>query len=171
MKHLNTLVAAAVLLLASCGTGKETANSGANTGAVSVADSAAVQPLTAKMEIKPLIEAGSPFELRFTVYNKSGQPQKFCKWHTPFEPPMSKYLDVRHELGAEAEYKGAMAKRIMPPPADSYIEVKAGDSLSVTVDLNKSYQLTTPGKYSVKYNSSPVSGIVVPDSLNFVYKK
>jgi len=96
---------------------------------------------------------------------------QFCKWHTPFEPLMSKYLDVTDENGTEVDYKGAMAKRMMPPPASSYIEVKSGDSLAVTVDVLKAYAITKPAKYTIKYSGQNMSGLVVKDSVVFNYTK
>lgn len=159
MKNIPILFSIAILFLASCGAGKEVLNTAGN------------KQLTARLDINPLVEAGGPFELRFTVYNKTTQAQKFCNWHTPFERAMSKYLDIKDERGIEVDYTGAMAKRIMPAPADSYIEVKPGDSLSVKVDLNGSYRLSQPGKYTVGYNSQEISLLSVPDSITFIYKK
>lgn len=126
--------------------------------------------LFAVLKIKDTINAGDSVSLRFTVYNPSGTAQQFCKWHTPFEPLMSKYLDVKNNMGEEAGYRGPMAKRIMPPPAGSYIKVKAHDSLTTTTDLLKGYDISKPGKYIIVYNSQNISGIVVKDSVSFVYK-
>jgi hypothetical protein len=83
---------------------------------------------------------------------------------------MSKYLDVNAADGSEAQYQGPMAKRIMPPPADSYISVKPGDSLKAEINVSKAYQVTKPGKYALKYNSSAISGITVKDSLTIEVK-
>lgn len=54
---------------------------------------------------------------------------------------MSSYLSITNEKGEEAPYKGAMAKRIMPPPASSYTNVNPGDSLVANADLLKAYDL------------------------------
>jgi hypothetical protein len=108
--------------------------------------------------------------LTFKVKNNGDSTISFCKWHTPFEPLMSKYLDVTNEDGTEMAYKGPMAKRIMPPPADSYVAVKPGDSISVDFDLLKGYEINKPGNYTIKYNSENMSGLTVKDSLILVYK-
>ena len=130
-----------------------------------------VKVLTAKMLIKENIKIGDSVLLKFTVYNPADSALQFCKWHTPFEPLMSKYLDVTDENGTEVDYKGAMAKRMMPPPASSYIEVKSGDSLAVTVDVLKAYAITKPAKYTIKYSGQNMSGLVVKDSVVFNYTK
>jgi hypothetical protein len=108
--------------------------------------------------------------LKFTVKNQSDTVATFCKWHTPFEPLISKYLDIKDSDGQEVDYKGAMAKRIMPPPADSYLSINPGDSLSVDVDLTKGYAIEKPGTYTLKYSGGNMSGLVVKDSLTFTYK-
>jgi len=172
MKNIHTLLFSSVLLLAACSSGiqttdQETAMKDSTlTSSVPVTDSA----LTAKMTVAPVALLNDSISFKFTVYNQTDSARTFCKWHTPFEGLMSKYLDVRDEAGNEVDYRGAMAKRMMPPPADSYITVNKGDSLSVTTDLKKGYAIQKPGKYSIKYNSSAMSGLVVTDSISLTVK-
>jgi hypothetical protein len=171
MKRLSLIFSTAVLLFSACSSTKQTDAGSANkTDSIAPADTAS-QQLTAHMRIRPVFKESDSVMMTFTVYNTGKKDQTFCKWHTPFEPPMSKYLDVRDENGNEANYLGAMAKRIMPPPADSYLKVKAGDSLSVVADLRKSYQLTNPARYTIRYNSEGISGISVKDSVSFEIRK
>jgi len=84
---------------------------------------------------------------------------------------MSKYLDVKAENGEEVSYKGPMAKRMMPPPASSYMAVNPKDSASTTVDLLKAYDITKPAKYTITYVGQNMSGLIVKDSISFVYAK
>lgn len=172
MKNIHKLLFSSVVLLAACSNNLHTANqddatsdSTQNAGAM-VTEKA----LTAKMTIAPVAMLSDSISFRFTVYNNTDSTRSFCKWHTPFEPLMSKYLDVRDESGLEVNYQGAMAKRMMPPPADSYITVKKGDSISVVTDLKKGYAIEKPGKYSIKYNSSEINGLIVKDSVNVIVK-
>ena len=171
MRNHSLILGAFMLVLASCS--PSTRNSASSTNADSVkSDSSKVaegKPLYAKMIVAPVIKAGEPIELTFTVYNDSDTVQQFCKWHTPFEPLISKYLDITDGKGEEVPYKGAMAKRIMPPPADSYIKVQPKDSLSVKVDLLKGYGIVKPASYNVKYNAQNMSGLVLKDSVTFSY--
>jgi len=174
MKNLKYMVPAALLALSSCSPSTRTAED--NTAK---ADSASAQSspqseqtgLYAKMSIQDTIKTGELIQLKFTVYNNADSVQQFCKWHTPFEPLMSKYLDVKDENGEEVNYKGAMAKRMMPPPASSYQKLNPKDSLSADVDLAKAYAITKPAKYTVVYNSQNMSGLIVKDSVTFVYAK
>jgi hypothetical protein len=169
----NSLLILAVLALASCSQSTRNSESAATADTLKADTSIKTvsSPLYAKMTVSPVVKMGEALEMRFTVYNDADSVQQFCKWHTPFEPLMSKYLDITDESGEEAMYKGAMAKRIMPPPADSYIKIQPKDSLSVTVDLLKGYGILKPSIYKVKYNAQNMSGLVVKDSLSFVYEK
>ena len=175
MKNYNLLLSTAVVLaLSSCGMNTNTAQNGTDlsdsTATVAV-DSTVEKGLVAKMQVKDTIKVGELVELKFTVYNNADTAQHFCKWHTPFEPLMSKYLDVKSENGEEVSYKGPMAKRMMPPPASSYMAVNAKDSAATTVDLLKAYDITKPAKYTITYVGQNMSGLVVKDSISFVYKK
>jgi hypothetical protein len=134
------------------------------------ATGAASTALSTTMKINDQTNGTNPPVLKFVVKNQSDTVATFCKWHTPFEPLMSKYLDIKNTEGEEVDYKGAMAKRIMPPPADSYLSIKPGDSLSVDVELLKGYAIEKAGTYTIKYSGGNMSGLVVKDSLMFTYK-
>ena len=125
--------------------------------------------LITKLSIPASVSVGAPIEMTFTVYNPTDTIKTFCKWHTPFEPLMSKYLDITSTEGVEASYKGPMAKRMMPPPADSYLSIKPKDSLMVKVDLTKAYDIKA-GNYTIKYNSGSISGLTVTDSVKVSIK-
>lgn len=156
-----------MLALSACGV-KTTNTKSADTAVVS-SPSQTAKVIFAKMQIKDTIKVGDSVKLKFTVYNPADSMQQFCKWHTPFEPLMSKYLEVKNEGGEEMNYQGAMAKRIMPPPASSYIKVNSKDSLSTTVDLLKAFAITKPAKYTITYVGQNMSGLAVTDSVSFVY--
>jgi phosphoglucomutase len=123
------------------------------------------------MKIQSTIKIGEPVQLIFTVYNNTESPKQFCKWHTPFEPLMSKYLEIKDANGVEMNYQGPMAKRIMPPPAISYIVVKSKESISATVNLGSAYNLTGPSKYTIKYTGNEMSGLPGVKAASFVYRE
>jgi len=129
--------------------------------------SAASDSLYVTLSSANIIKVGEKVNLRFVVHNRYSMGKSFCKWHTPFEPLMSKYLDIKDEQGNEAAYKGPMAKRIMPPPADSYLMVNPKDTLVTDVDLRKAYQLDTGKKYTVSYNSGAISGLKSSSTTTF----
>ncbi|WP_443947266.1 protease [Pedobacter sp. AW1-32] len=172
MKNILNIAASAMLLAACTPNPKESAGSKTDSVHVSstTADTIAKNALTVKIDIEPKISLGDSIMMKFTVNNPSETDKKFCKWHTPFEPPLSKYLDIVNDKGEEVQYLGAMAKRISPPPASSYINIKAGEDLSATINLGHIYKLDKAGKYTVKYNSEAVSGLLPLDSTVFEIK-
>lgn len=169
MKKLSIFLSTALLLaLSSCVMNNNATKNSSDTTMVTV-DSTAEKRLFAKMSMKDTVKAGEPVELKFTVYNNADTAQHFCKWHSPFEPFISKYLDIKSASGEEVNYKGAMAKRVMPAPPSSYITVNPKDSVSTIVDLLKGYDISKPGQYSINYVGQNMSGLIVKDSISFLY--
>jgi hypothetical protein len=170
MKNL-LLLAVSLVALTSCGvhsSNKKTQQFGGTTKSL-VRTSSKDTSLVAEMQIQNKLKPTDSLLLIFTVKNNTGESKRFCKWHTPFEPLMSKYLDIKDENGLEASYKGAMARRMMPAPESSYITLNAGDSTTVKVDPRKGYALDKSGKYTISYSGQGISGLVVKDSVSFVY--
>lgn len=108
--------------------------------------------------------------LSFTVINHADTAMRFCKWETPFEPHLGKYFEVMNDNGSEAPFKGAMARRVMPPPAESYISVPPHDSVQTTINLAKNYTVTN-ASYTVRYSGGGVSGLAGGNSVKFVIVK
>jgi hypothetical protein len=167
------ILAVALLGLSSCGvhTSNTAGEQQADTTKSQTGGQLSGKTLVGNMQIPDTPHTTDSLLLTFTVKNPTADSLRFCKWHTPFEPLMSKYLDIQDDKGNAVDYKGAMARRIMPPPESSYIKVNAGDSLQVKVDLQKGYAISKPGKYTISYAGQGVSGLVVKDSLTFVYVK
>jgi hypothetical protein len=171
MKNI-PLLAFALLALTSCSVkNSNTAkDQQADTTKTDTTTSSNAKVLVADMQIQDTLRSADSLILTFTVRNHTAAPLRFCKWHTPFEPLMSKYLDIKDVNGVSTvDYRGAMAKRIMPPPESSYMTLQPADSAKVRVDLRKGYAITNPGKYSIKYEGEGISGLVVKDSVTFVY--
>lgn len=162
MLKLKFIIPAVLIVLAGCS--QKVQNPSSNRPPKNQRDS-----LYLVLSIKDIIKTGEKVTLKFAVHNDQPTEKSFCKWHTPFEPLMSKYLDIKDEDGNEVLYKGPMAKRIMPPPADSFLTVKPKEVFSSAVDLLKAYQLETEKKYTVSYNSSGMSGIQSTNTVTFRY--
>jgi hypothetical protein len=103
--------------------------------------------------------------LSFTVINETDTVQRFCKWETPFEPLLGKYMDITDGQGNQADFLGAMARRVMPPPPESYIEVLPHDSVSTVFNLAKNYSMKS-GRYTVKYTGGGVSSLEGGNEIN-----
>ena len=125
------------------------------------------EELVTTMSVPEKVKVGAPVMLKFTVSNNSGKELQFCKLHTPFEKFMNSYFDIQDSKGNPVQYKGIMAKRIMPPPADAYIKVPAHNKVSAEIDLLTGYRITTPGKYKVTYQDSGMSGLTKVNEVTF----
>ncbi|WP_316739357.1 protease [Pedobacter aquatilis] len=173
MKNIKLIILAVAVLFAACSQNQKAVSEKGSIDSTNTIASVANQTdsLTAKMQIKDLIKNSEPVILKFSVVNHADTAKSFCKWHTPFEPFISKYLDITDDKGNDVAYKGAMAKRIMPPPADGYVSIAAKDSVSAEVDLLQAYDLKPGNKYTLSYNSSSISGISIASKLTFELEK
>jgi len=108
--------------------------------------------------------------LSFTVVNNADSIQQFCRWETPFEPRIGKYLEIKDNEGKEATFMGAMARRVMPPPAETYIKVPAHDSVTTVFNVSTNYTVQG-GDYTVKYTGGGVSGLETSNELKINVKK
>ncbi|WP_440135041.1 hypothetical protein [Chitinophaga sancti] len=125
-----------------------------------VAADSSVPVLETVMFAPAKVKAGKPILVKFTVNNPTTKEQAFCKWHTPFEQRfLNSFFEVTNSKGEAVPYKGAMAKRVTPPPADTYIKVPAKGSVSAEIDLLMGYKIDAPGTYKVVYQGEGVSGL------------
>ncbi|UXD71416.1 protease [Sphingobacterium faecium] len=122
------------------------------------ADTSTLIPLETQLRVIDNHFSTDSVQLSFTVLNHSDTVQRFCKWETPFEPLLGKYMEIIDEQGIEAQFTGPMAKRVMPPPTESYIQVQPHDCVSTVFNLAKNYTIK-PGKYTVNYTGGGVSGL------------
>jgi hypothetical protein len=170
MKNYQILLCAAIAALSSCTVGSHTSQTDKTDSLTTETKSdTASKELLAEMSMPNTVKLGDSLLLKFTVKNNADSVQRFCKWHTPFEPLMSKYLDVKNEKGEDMAYQGAMAKRMMPPPESSYLSLNPKDSVTANVDLLKGYAIKAPGKYTVTYVGENMSGLKVKNTISFVY--
>ena len=84
--------------------------------------------------------------------------QQFCKRETPFEPQLGKYMEVMDVRENQLAFTGAVGRRVMPPPPESYISVPPHDSVTTVFNLAKHYSIKT-GQYTAKYIGGGVSGL------------
>jgi len=168
MKNIKLIIPVLLVLFSACSEAtRNTATS--KSDSIPQSTSNKTDSLEVKLKINGNVATGDPLLLRFVVHNNTDSTKSFCIWHTPFEPLMSSYLSITNEKGEEAQYKGAMAKRVMPPPASSYSKVKPGDSLVANADLLKAYDLKKGSSYKAVYTGGNMSGLVSRDTVTFIY--
>lgn len=115
--------------------------------------------LITEMTLPSTVKAGDPIMVTFTVKNPGSKDQQFLKWQTPFEGFLNDFLDIRNPAGELLEYHGPMVKRLMPPPAESFITVGAGQQQTGSTDITKVYRIKLPGTYTVEYTGTSMSGL------------
>jgi peptidyl-Lys metalloendopeptidase len=93
-------------------------------------------------------DAGSG-TMAFTVTNESASPLHLLRWQTPLDGVESDLFDVTAN-GDPVDYAGRLVKRPAPQSTD-YIELKAGESRTVEVDLSAYYDMRKGGQYIVEY--------------------
>lgn len=103
--------------------------------------------------------------ITFTVSNLSADTLKFTQYHTPFEGFISNFIALTDSTGTAVRYIGAMAKRVSPPPAESFHSVAPGAEKSISFDLKKGYAIESPGTYTLQYIGSRVSGIASGEAI------
>lgn len=84
----------------------------------------------------------------WTITNPNRADLLVLAWETPLRGVQDDLFEVRGEQGA-AEYVGRQYKRGLPQASD-YIEIKAGQSLSVDVELSAYYAMDKAGHYNVQ---------------------
>ena len=143
-----------------CGT--STNNQGSevkDTSTVNLAPAVSDTSLYVTLETKDQYKLSDSILIDFVVHNPTKDTLKFTQYHTPFEGVISKFVDVIGADSVEVDYIGAMARRIMPPPADTYHAVAPNESKRISFDLKKGYKIDKVGTYSIQYNSERISGI------------
>lgn len=99
------------------------------------------------------VSKSSPFsaELAFIIKNKSADAYQVLKWGTPFEQAFNDNMfSVTHD-GKDVAYLGRQFKRGAPQVGD-FIELSPHGEIATRFFLQKGYDLTQPGLYSVVYS-------------------
>ena len=107
-----------------------------------------------------------PIMIEFKVTNSSPDTLSFCQYDTPFENMVSKFLQVENSKGEEVKYMGPMARRVMPPPAETYHKIVPGGSKTITFDLKKGYPIAKAGKYTIHYIGHTINGLISKKGLS-----
>ena len=103
----------------------------------------------------------NPINIICKIYNSSLESQSFCKYHTPFEGVQNRIFTLIKD-GKNIPYKGKLIKRLVPIKKD-YVDLQSKGTISCTVDISSSYDLSKKGEYFINYKGSQISNL--PDSL------
>lgn len=114
-------------------------------------------PFAVALEMdKKVYAPGEKIVLRFQVENLMGTPQRFLKWHTPFEGFRNDFLDVERVgaggggVGEKVEYSGILASRA-PPGPEAYLTLKPGEKAKSEIEITEAYPVKAKGEYVLRY--------------------
>ncbi|SEL81181.1 hypothetical protein [Parapedobacter koreensis] len=124
--------------------------------------------LVAELRMDGEYRLDGPLVLHFAVYNPTIDTLRFTQYHTPFEGFLNNFLTITNSEGQEMPYIGPMAKRVMPPVAESYRKVPPMGRDTVSIDIRKGYRIETSGTYTIRYNGGNVSGMADGEAIQVV---
>ena len=90
--------------------------------------------------------------IHFTLENDGTETLQVLRWQTPVAGIEHDMFEVTRD-GKSVAYTGRLIKRAAPQPSD-YIEIKAGETLSVVFDPSAAYDMVQTGDYTVRYRTS-----------------
>jgi hypothetical protein len=111
--------------------------------------------LSATIEVPATLTSGEAVRLRFTLSNNTDVRLHVLKWYTPLEGIAGEIFRVERD-GQTIPYQGILATR-GTPPAEAYVLLEPGESVSAEVDLAKSYDFSIPGEYTIEFLSPSIS--------------
>ncbi len=105
--------------------------------------------LNCRMTVPKTVLARDTVPLKFEISNRSKKAVNVLIWNTPMEGFFGRYLRVIGPSG-ELEYGGAMIKRGAPERSD-YALIRAGGSVSKTVNLAEVFKFSAGEDYRVEF--------------------
>ncbi len=109
---------------------------------------------------KAFLRDSDPAAVRVTLRNDDTRDLSALRWQTPLQGVEGNVFDVRLD-GKPVAYTGRLYKRPAPRPED-YLQIRAGSSVSVEIELSRYYDMSRTGEYSIRYRlpaSDAPSGI------------
>lgn len=122
--------------------------------------------LTSTLEVERYRhEASDELAVTFSLTNNGAESAFVLRWQTPLDGIEADILVVERD-GKPVPYIGKLIKRPAPIPED-YVEIKAGETLSVTFDPSATYDMRAKGEYTIRYRAvlQPPSTTAATDLL------
>ena len=113
--------------------------------------------LQATIEVPATLSSGEAVNLRFTLINNTDTRLYVLKWYTPLEGIAGEIFRIERD-GQAIPYQGILAKRAAPP-AEGYVLLGPGESVSAEVDLATAYDFSKAGEYTIEFLSPSISHV------------
>lgn len=119
-----------------------------------------------KLELPATVQAGSSVPGVFSLTNAGTTDHRVLTWNTPLEGLISPECFKVTTGGKTIRYDGKLVSRKLVPPADAYVLVRAGATVTAQFDLSEAYFIEALGKYDVEVTCKITAlGIESPLSL------
>ena len=112
--------------------------------------------------MQPCNKALSTVACSFEFTNVADEDLYLLKCNTPLEGLRSNFLTVSAE-GHPVPFKGPTLYRI-PPKIDEFVLLKAGESISASVQITDVFSINTDGLYNIQY-SNPLQYLSVEEMM------
>jgi len=123
------------------------------------------RPLDVKIETASWYAPEDALNINFTLTNTNAYPVWVLRWQLPQGRLDANLFHVTKD-GQEVAYQGRLVKRAAPKAKD-YIEIKSGESYTVTLDPSAFYEMEGQGTYGIQFRPTELSlRVQVPDSID-----
>lgn len=102
-----------------------------------------------EVRIAPAAGKAASGVLQYSLSNRSAQDLLVLAWETPLRGVEDDLFEVSRD-GTAVEYVGRHYKRGLPQ-AEDYLTLRAGETLSVEIDLSAHYAMRDSGSYRVQF--------------------
>ena len=87
----------------------------------------------------------------FDFTNTANEDQYVCEYFTPLEGIGNRFLTITYQDGTDLPYMGILARRL-PPTKENFKLIKAGETVSASIDLTEAYSFDKDGVYTIVYD-------------------
>ncbi|XP_019848656.1 PREDICTED: uncharacterized protein LOC100635299 isoform X3 [Amphimedon queenslandica] len=87
----------------------------------------------------------------FEFTNTADEDYYIGTYSTPLEGIYSSFLTITYQDGTDVQYMGILARRL-PPTKKTFKLIKAGETISASVDLTEAYIFDKDGTYTIVFD-------------------
>ena len=107
------------------------------------------------------LKALSTVACSFQFTNNANEDLYILKWNTPLEGLRSPFITVTLNKNNMIPYKGIIVYRLSPAK-ENFALLKAGETISATIQITDAFKIDTDGLYNIQYNN-PIQYLPVDD--------
>ena len=172
-----------ITLLSACQAPGLSTDNGATSGGTELKSKNGVTQVVTGDEAAAILKLGSlkkeyspaeQVDVVFSLQNNSDKPIEYLPWGTALEADLTGDVFAIEFNGAELPYVGPVVKRREPVKEDNDI-LQPGENREVVVNLARSYDMSSPGSYTIKWRDDGALAyqlreltLAVPESVEII---